>query len=145
MKMPRMQIEVAQGIGAGSGVVIPGILKTFLDKKIPGISDVLGLLGTYPIFIPVVSGVLAFSVAKFTKLVKDNNVKDMLFFYGITSTLSGIMFAIGTLPAFRTPVRAHADVPYTHGPHMAKGWASDISRSPTAKIPTTLPAKEIIA
>ena len=145
MKMPRMQIEVAQGIGAGTGVVLPGFLKTFLDEPVPVISGFLGQLGKYPIVIPVATGIIAFSVAKFTNLVKDSNTKGMLFFYGITSTLSGIMLAIQEIPAFRTPVRAHADVPYTHGPHMAKGWASDISRSPTAKIPTTLPAKEIIA
>lgn len=165
----RMPIEVAQGIGAGSGVVIPGILKTFLDEPIPGISDFLGQLGKYPIVIPVATGIIAFSVAKFTNLVKDNNAKGMLVLYGITSTLSGIMFAIQDLPAFG--FRARAPSAMNGGPSskfdpgymssqyypdfsgaffdrpqsMARGWASDVTRNPMAAIPTELSGKEIIA
>ena len=173
MRMPRMQAEVAQGIGAGTGVVIPGILKKYLNEPIPVISDFLGVFGKYPTFIPVATGAIAFSVAKFTNLIKDSNTRGMLVFYGITSTLTGIMLAVGDVYGFRAkaPVRANLrqkniGVPYSkfdpgyrssqyypgisgaffdRPQSMAKGWASDVTRNPMAAIPTKISSKEIIA
>ena len=169
MQMPNIFQNplVAQGIGAGCGVVIPGILQKYKNEPIPIIGDYLGVFGKYPTFIPIASGVIAFAASFYRKL--DVKVKGALAMYGVTATLAGIMIAVGEVQAFRAPVSlgkpanyvpyskfdpgyiSHQYYPDAKGVFfdrprsMAKGWASDVTRNPMAAIPTTLPETEIIA
>ena len=157
---------VAQGIGAGCGVVIPGILQKYKNEPIPIIGDYLGVFGKYPTFIPIASGVIALAASFYKKL--DTKVKGALALYGITSSLAGIMIAVGEVQMFQTPAlgKPAGYVPYSkfdtgyisrqYYPNakgvffdrpqtMAKGWGSDVTRNPMAAIPTTISNKEIIA
>jgi len=79
------------GAGAGIGVVVPWVLKEYVDTSYP--SPLVGTLGTWgkwSAFLPIVTGVAAL-VPSFTKILnKKRSIKIMLFGYGITSLLSGI-------------------------------------------------------
>jgi len=171
MQMPNILNNplLTQGIGAGCGVVIPGILQKYKNEPIPIIGDYLGVFGKYPTFIPIASGLIAGGLSFYQKL--DPKVRGALLFYGITSSLAGIMIAVGEVQGFSARARpmnlrsgnsvprskfdpgyiSHEYYPGVKGvffdrpQSMAKGWASDVTRNPMAAIPTTLSTKEIIA
>lgn len=90
LKLSKQQKSfVPYGIGAGTGVLVPIILKKFVDGN-----------QTYPslwqkpsIYIPIVTGIGALIIAN-TKMVKKPNQKKMLTMYGITASLAGILAAI---------------------------------------------------
>ena len=97
---------MAVGAGAGIGVVVPWILKEYVDTSYP--SPLIGTLGTWgkwSAFIPIVTGVAAL-VPSFTKILnKKRSIKIMLFGYGITSLLSGIFNGMTPISAgFSRPV-----------------------------------------
>ena len=173
MRMPNILNNplLTQGIGAGCGVVIPGILQKYKNEPIPYIGDYLGVFGKYPTFIPIASGLIAGGLSFYQKL--DPKVRGALLFYGITSTLAGCMIAIGEVQGFsaeqamgRALSRPAGYVPYSkfepgyisheyypdvkgtffdRPQTMAKGWGSDVTRNPMAAIPTKISTKEIIA
>lgn len=79
---------IPYGIGAGTGVLVPIILKKYVDGT------------TYPniwqkpsIYIPIVTGIGALIIAN-TKLIKKANNKKALVLYGITATLAGLLAGI---------------------------------------------------
>jgi len=169
MRMPDILNNplLTQGIGAGCGVVIPGILQKYKNEPIPYLGDYLGVFGKYPTFIPIASGLIAGGLSFYQKL--DPKVRGALLFYGVTSTLAGCMIAIGEVQGFSAKQamgrpagyvpRSKFDTGYISRQYypnakgvffdrpqtMAKGWGSDVTRNPMAAIATTLSNKEIIA
>jgi hypothetical protein len=81
---------IPYGIGAGVGVLVPIVLKKFVDGN-----------STYPsiwqkpsIYIPIVTGIGAIFIGSYTKMIKKENTKKSLILYGITASLAGILSAI---------------------------------------------------
>ena len=86
LKMDKRLLYI--GSGAGLGVVVPSVLRKYDGVLIPQLAQ----WGKYSTFIPISTGVLSILLSRYKK-VKSKTLKSVLFYYGITSTLSGIMYA----------------------------------------------------
>jgi len=80
---------VPYGIGAGTGVLVPIILKKFVD----GDTAYSSLWQKPSVYIPIVTGIGALIIAN-TRFVKKKDYKKALTLYGITAGLAGILAGI---------------------------------------------------
>lgn len=87
--------EVAMGLGAGVGVIVPSVLERYVDPQGPLVEG-WDSWGKWSVLFPIASGAILFYIASATKLIKKNNVKDFTKLYSITAFLSGIMRGIFT-------------------------------------------------
>jgi hypothetical protein len=117
---------LAMGAGAGVGVIVPTLLKKYVEpaigQYIPYL-DALGAFGTWHVFVPLVSGAAAIVVTQFTSLIKNDMINDTLAMYGFAALFSGIIsgatesmsfkgrapvMAMGSRPVARIAPRAYA-------------------------------------
>jgi hypothetical protein len=85
---------LAMGAGAGVGVIVPTILKKYVEPsmgaQIPYL-NALGVWGTWHTFVPLVSGAAAIVVTQFTNLIRNDMISDTLAMYGFAALFSGII------------------------------------------------------
>jgi hypothetical protein len=98
---------LAMGAGAGVGVIVPTLLKKYVEPsygaQIPYL-DALGVWGTWHVFIPLVSGAAAIVVTQFTNLIRNDMISDTLAMYGFAALFSGIIS--GATESLSMPARA---------------------------------------
>jgi len=84
---------LAIGAGAGLGVVLSPVLGKYLPAQYQTV-PIPGLPAPWnqtKVFVPIVAGVAAFGIAQFTHIIKKPIVKDMVWVFGFTSLISGIV------------------------------------------------------
>lgn len=97
------------GAGAGVGVIVPTILKKYVEPSmgqyVPYL-DTLGVWGTWHVFVPLVSGAAAVVLTQFTSLIRNDLVNDTLAMYGFAALFSGVI--MGATESISAPARARA-------------------------------------
>jgi len=138
------------GIGGGVGLVQCALLKRYYDIQIPG-TESWGMWGATTTVVPIATGIVALALSR-AKYVKKKTQKDVLDVYGIVSIIGGITNALivgaqaSAFYAGRGTARASATPWYAYSAQTkAAGWGSDLSRAPSATIPTQFPKTTIIA
>lgn len=108
------------GAGAGLGVVIPAVLKKYYNVSVPFIGDYIPApWNKTSIFIPIVAGGVVWGIAQFTKLVKDDKINNLLWMFGFTSLITGVINgAMESLPAGAAAARFRTTA--TARPQMAR-------------------------
>ena len=141
---------MAYGAGAGVGVVVPSVLKYYVEPTygayVPGIDQTLGVWGKWGTFIPIVTGAIALVVPAFAKRLKAKGVKPFLTMYGITSLLSGVMSGAfdSMVPIPDARARAYGRAPVALRP-MARAAPVRMARAGGGLTPTGISGNVIYA
>jgi hypothetical protein len=74
------------GAGAGTGALVPILMKKYVDPKYPG-----GVAGIkLSALIPIVTGAAGIGIGMFTHLIKNNELNNFIIMYGFAALVGGI-------------------------------------------------------
>jgi hypothetical protein len=74
------------GAGAGTGVLVPVLMRKYIDPKYP--AGVAGI--KLSVLVPIVTGAAGIGIGMFTKLIKNDTLNNFIIMYGFTAIFGGI-------------------------------------------------------
>jgi len=168
MKLPKMKGKISKtgliyGIGAGTGILLPWSLRTWVDSVNPPLIPALDVWGKYGTIIPITVGAVSIIGALFSMKKVKPALRQFLGMFGGMSLLVGVLNGVtdslvlgyGTrarMPVSQGVTRSRFGNGFT--PTLttsnrqddwvkAKGFGSDPSKAPDAQVKTKI-TKQII-